>query len=90
VIKKNIIAFRIPRFITSESKFDFPLLKKSPMEYRRRMIPEITKISFTKISIKETWGEKNNLRINKATAITTSNCIFKFLSRFSADILLIM
>jgi hypothetical protein len=42
VIKKNIMALRMPKFITKESKSNFPIEKKSIIDSNRRTIIEIT------------------------------------------------
>jgi hypothetical protein len=89
-MKKNMIAFNIPKFITNESKLNLPTVKKSLINKRRNTTVEITKISLSKISPKPSTGETNNLRINNTTANKSSNCIFKFFRRFPADILISM
>jgi len=73
VMKKNMIAFRIPKFITSESKLNFPLFTKSLIDKTRRTTPETTKISFINISVKDSKGEKNNFKMNNAPEIRSSS-----------------
>jgi hypothetical protein len=72
-MKKNIIAFKIPRFITKESKLNLPAVIKSCMDRSSKTTADITKTSLSKISPKDSIGEKNNLKINNAAAITKSN-----------------
>jgi len=90
VMKKNMIAFNIPKFITRESKLNLPAVIKSLIDKRRNATAEITKISLSKRSWKDSTGEKNNFKINDTAANTSSNCIFKFFRRFPADMFLIM
>jgi len=72
-MKKNIIAFKIPRFMTRESKLNLPAVIKSFIDSSSKTTAEITKTSFSRISPKDSVGEKNNLKINNAAAITRSN-----------------
>ena len=48
-MKKNIIAFKIPRFMTRESKLNLPEVIKSFMDKRRKTTAEITKTSLSRM-----------------------------------------
>ncbi|OGU55149.1 MAG: hypothetical protein A2315_14810 [Ignavibacteria bacterium RIFOXYB2_FULL_35_12] len=84
-MKKNMIAFNMPRFITSDSKLNLPLLIKSFIEKRRKATAEITNASLSRMRPNDSTGEKNNFKMNNTAANTSSSCTLRFRNKFSAE-----
>jgi hypothetical protein len=73
VIKKNMIAFKMPRFITKESKFSFPALIKSLIDNTRKIIAAMNITSLITIKGTELMGEKKSFNTKRAAEKISSN-----------------